>query len=495
MLPSPETYTGNLSLEQQVAMLSEEEVSAVLDGLDLSTLPWDWRWSARPQQYLDPADESWSVLLAMAGRGAGKTKLSTEWVREMDQRWENMPERYGMTGDGTLRIALLSRTAADVRDTLITGPSGLLHIYPPSLQDKVEWVPSLRRLTLPNGAVATTFSAEEPDQLRGPEFHIGLADELAAHRGKPGADGLVAWENLRIACRMGRTPQVVGATTPKRVPLMRKLLKEARDNPKIHVRKMKTFDNPYLSNSYLDLMDSLYGGTSIGAQELDGEMLDDVVGALLKPFHIDKTRITSLPDSFYGDNWIRILGVDPSVSDTPGDECGIVLAGAPKLAQHHQRHAFVAADETLVASPAVWARRVAVLADEHKAMVAVESNQGGALTQLAVTQAAKEMGLPVPRIQQMWATGSKKVRAEPIGIAYERGRIHHLNVFPEMESQLTEWVEGESGYSPDRMDALVWATTPLLIPAVVKSGSGGAGKIQSVNRIRPGLGLTRTGTR
>lgn len=488
-LPIPE---GKYSFEQQVAMLPEEEQAAILEGIDFEELAWDWRWSARPEQYLDPHDESWSVTLAMAGRGAGKTKMSTEWIKAMDAEWANMPERHGITGDGTLRIALLSRTAADVRDTLITGPSGLLHIYPPSLADKVEWVPSLRKLTLPYGGTAITFSAEEPDQIRGPEFHIGLADELAAHRGKPGADGLIAWDNLRIACRMGRTPQVMAATTPKRTPVMRKLLSESLSpEKKIQVRRMRTADNPYLSEAYLAVMDAIYGGTALGTQELDGEMLDDVVGALLKLSHIDSTRVTSVPEEFYSRQWLRVIGVDPSVSDSPTDECGIVVAGAQRLPQTHRRHAYVVEDATLVASPAVWSKRVVELATQYDAIVVVESNQGGAMAELVITQAAKEMGLPAPKIRQAWASTSKKARAEPVGTAYERGRVHHVNYFPEYESALTEWVsKEESGYSPDRMDAGVWALTALLYPESMKNGMPGSGVLHNPNQMRT-LGLGR----
>lgn len=437
LLHDPTELTGVLSLEQQIALLSPAEQEAVLVGLDTQELAYDWRWGARPQQYLDPKDESWAVTLLLAGRGSGKTRSATEWIRAFDEQWASMPERHGHTGDGTLRIGLLSRTAADVRDTLINGPSGLLHIYPPSLADRVEWISSQRRVNLPYGGQIITLSAEEPDQVRGPEFHISLADELAAHRGRPGVDGLTAWDNLRIATRMGRTPQIVAATTPKRSPVMRKLLAEAKDpTNRILLRKMRTEENPYLSESYLAVLYGLYAGTSIGAQELDGEMLDDVQGALVKIGHIDATRVQELPAEFYLPSWQRIVGVDPSVSDKPGDECGIIVAGAKMVHPVHERHAFVVDDRSCVASPAEWSRIVVQTAHEYHASVVVESNQGGAMAAMVIRSAAKEMGMAVPAIRQVWATGSKKTRAEPWGTAYERGRVHHLNVLPEYESQL-----------------------------------------------------------
>lgn len=486
LLHDPADLSGVLSLEQQVALLSWEEQEEILEGLDSDELAYDWRWGARPQQFLDPHDESWAVTLMLAGRGSGKTRSSTEWVRKMDEQWANMPERHGNTGDGTLRVALLSRTAADVRDTLISGPSGLLHIYPPSLQDRVIWTPSLRKVELPFGAQIITLSAEEPDQVRGPEFHIALADELAAHRGRPGVDGLTAWDNLRIACRMGRTPQIVAATTPKRAPVMRKLLSEAKDPVnRIQIRRMKTAENPYLSENYLAVLYGLYAGTSIGAQELDGEMLDDVQGALVKTTHLDANRVHEMPYDFFESGWQRIVGVDPSVSDKPGDECGIVVAGARMVHPVHLRQAFVVDDRSFNGTPAEWALVAVKTANDYKASIVVESNQGGAMAAMVIRTAAKEAGLPVPAIRQVWATGSKKTRAEPMGTAYERGRIHHVNVLPEYESQLTEWVEGESGYSPDRLDAGVWAVTPLLFPESLKGGLPGSSRTRSPNALRP----------
>jgi len=404
----------------------------------------------------------------------------------MDEQWASMPQRHGSTDDGTLRIALLGRTAADVRDTLVNGPSGLMHIYPPSLQDRLVWVPSNRHITLPFGAEVIACSAEEPDQLRGPQFHIGLADELAAHRGRPGVDGLTAWDNLRIACRMGRTPQIVAATTPKRTPQMRKLLAEAQDPAnRILVRRMKTADNPYLSTAYLDVLYGLFDGTTIGAQELDGEMLEDVLGALVKQHIIDDHRVSELPSDFYFQGWQRIVGVDPSISDKPGDECGIIVSGAPMIRPVHHRHAYIVDDRSLNATPAEWARVAVQTAQEYRASVVVESNQGGAMAAMVIKSAAKDLGIPVPPIRQVWASGSKKTRAEPLGTAYERGRVHHLNVLPELEEQLTSWVtKDESGYSPDRLDAAVWSTVPLLFPETLKGGLPGSARAQTPNAYR-----------
>jgi len=480
-----------LSMEQQVALLSPEDQLLMLEGLDPDELLWDWAWGARPQQYLDPFDESWAVALLLAGRGSGKTRGTTEWVRDEDKHWADMPERHGLGADGLLRGALLSRTAADVRDTLINGPSGLLHIYPPSQQDLIEWIPSRRLLILPNGSEWLTFSAEEPDQLRGPAFNLGVADELAAYKGKPGADGLTAWDNLRIATRIGRTPQIVAATTPKRVPLMRKLVQDASDPAKrIMVRKMRTMDNPYLSLSYLDVLDSLYGGTTLGAQELDGEMLDEVAGAMVKSAFIDKNRVTAPPDEWTSNGWYRVLAVDPSVAEKPTDECGIMLITAPKAVIAHKRHAWVLEDYTIYGSPAVWGERAVKMAALNNATIVVESNQGGAMAKLVMEQIAAQLNLPKPMIRMVWASTNKKARAEPVGVAYEKGRVHHVNILPEYETQITEWTK-DSGYSPDRMDAGVWGLSSVLLPQVMKNGLPGGGTATSANH----AGVRRVATK
>ena len=309
-----------------------------------------------------------------------------------------------------------------------------------------------------------------------------MADELAAYKGKVGADGLSAWDNLRIATRLGRTPQIVAATTPKRVPLMRKLVAESADpSKKIMLRKMRTMDNPYLSDAYLEVLEGLYGGTTLGAQELNGDMLDDVDGAMVQTKTIDKYRVLNVPEDHMGPAWHRVLAVDPSVAEKPNDECGIVLVTAPKALPVHKREAYVLEDYSLHASPAIWAKVVVEKANLHRAVIVVESNQGGAMAKLLIQQTAKEMGVPVPMIRSVWASTGKKARSEPVGAAYEKGRVHHVNVLPEYETQITEWTEG-SGYSPDRMDAGVWGLSSLLYPETMKGGLPGSGSSISANR-------------
>lgn len=446
----------DLSLEQRVALLTPQQQEHLLAELDPEMLAWDWAWSARPSQYLDVEDDSWSVTLLLGGRGAGKTRSVTEWARDLDQNWDRLHRDPGER----MRGALLARTAGDVRDTLLQGPSGLLHIWPPSLVDGVVWTPSRRELVLPGGSTWTTFSGEAPDQLRGPAQHVAVVDELAAHNGKPGVDGLTAWDNVRIGTRMGRHPQVVASTTPKRTAVMRALLAEARTKPTVHLRQMRTLDNAWLAQVYLDTVVELFGGTTIGRQELDGVMLDDVEGALLTQEVFDTTRVNRLPPGGpRGAGWIRIVAVDPSVAERPQDECGIVVLATPGGLPVINRQCYVLEDLSARMNPSRWGRAVAEAAYRWDADVVAEVNQGGALVRRVIAEEAARLGRPAPRVREVHSKVGKALRAEPIVAAYERGRIHHLHTFPELEDQWCSWVPGQSGYSPDRLDACLVAGT------------------------------------
>jgi len=659
--------------------------------------------------------------------------MGSQWIRALDQNWATLGR-----DSGHMRFALLGRTAADVRDVMLEGPSGLLNIYPPSLQDQVIWTPTRRRIELPGGAVGLVNSAEEPDQLRGPAFHCfpagtlvrtssgpvpiekvqvgdlvwtrtglcpveatsvsksevatlthargqlvgtaehpvltqrgwiplsfvsptdtlvgwangsgrstigdgligsGMARRLsgvltpsgqqltvdsqflpgmksiisistasmmsratsllsppkrtrhstrqlsspgfvnsakspstsmrlgatpssvlsASYRGigqyKPYQIGsglktsssactaglsselvlesiavkdvstsghvtdvynlmvqgtpeffandvlvhncswsdetasykqvrsmaegnLTAWENLRIATRLGTHPQILATTTPKRIPLLKTLLAEAEDQPgKFILRRGKTTDNVKLSSGYLDTLFGLYGGTQLGKQELEGEMLDDVVGAMTSEVIIEQYRVTGLP---IGIPWIKIVGVDPSVAEKPHDECGIVVVYISNTYPVLKRHAFIVEDLSLRASPTVWGDVVVRAAHEHGATVVAETNQGANLVKQMVRQSAAAANLQNPQIREVWSSKSKSVRSEPVGGAYARGRIHHVNFLPELEDQIGTWVPGESGYSPDRMDALVHACAAGMFPEALINGAPGSTTLHSV---------------
>jgi predicted phage terminase large subunit-like protein len=465
----------DLSLEQQVALLSEEEQEAILADLDIDALPWDWNWAARPSQQL-PMEEygtgsDWVMALINAGRGYGKTRTGAEYVRELDQRWHTLGRDPGQD----LRIALLGRTAADVRDTILNGESGLLNIFPPSERDKVEWISSQRRVNLPNGGFCLCFSAEEPDQLRGPQFHFGWGDEMAAYKQIKGEGNLDAWTNLRIAVRLGLMPQVLGTTTPKRVKILRELIAEIKANPDTMIlRTGRTTDNVHLAEAYLNTLFALYGNTTLGAQELDGQMLDAVAGATVDIGPIDDNRVTGIPNP-QGTRWIRVISVDPSVAEKPRDLCGITVVYAPLTYPVLKRQAYVVDDLSIKGSPTIWGDRVIKAAIQHRAAIIVENNQGGALVRRMLQERAAARNVEPPPIREVWASKGKQIRAENIGAAYQRGRVHHVNVLPDLEDQLTSWTPDDKGYSPDRLDSVVHALSAVLFPeALIKGGVPGS---------------------
>ena len=477
-IPAPPA--SDLSLEHQVALLPLEEQEQILETMDLDELVYDWGWSARPSQQFPMRPEEpgydWNLAVMLAGRGYGKTLTGAQWLRKMDAEWRTLGR-----DDGHLRFCMLGRTAGDVRDVMLEGPSGLLSIYPPSERSRVTWIPSRRRVELPNGSVGLCFSSEEPDQLRGPGFHAGWADELAAHKQVRMAEGdASAWENLRIAVRLGEIPQVLATTTPKRVPVVREILKEKGEKPdKVLLRRGRTFDNPHLHRAYLDTLLSLYGGTALGQQELEGMVLDTVRGAMTDEPVINRFRLATLP---VGIPWIKVIGVDPSVAERPHDECGIVVVYISRTWPVLKRHAFVVDDLSDRMSPAQWSEVVLNAAEQHEATVVVETNQGGNVVTQLLRQTAMSKNKPVPQIRETWSSKAKAVRAEPVGAAYSRGRVHHINVLAELESQISSWVQGETGYSPDRQDALVHACASGMFPeALINGGLGGAALRSAAN--------------
>lgn len=242
------------------------------------------------------------------------------------------------------------------------------------------------------------------------------------------------------------------------------------------MRRGRTFDNKYLSEAYLDVLLGLYGGTALGRQELEGEILDDVAGAMVSEATINAHRVTKLPP---GIPWIRLIGVDPSVAERPHDECGIVVVYISQTQPVWKRHAFIIDDLSVRTSPDKWGDIVVKAAHEHGATVVVETNQGGNVVTQMLRQSAHAAGLAVPMIRESWSSKAKAVRAEPVGGAYAKGRIHHVNVLAELESQITSWVATESGYSPDRMDALVHACAGGMFPEALINGIPGTAAIRS----------------
>lgn len=452
------------SIMEQIADLPEAERAMVLAGMDADSLLWDWSVWGRPEQFC-PEGEDWNIWLVLAGRGFGKTRLAAEWVRDQ--------AKYTTTGQR--RFALVARTAADVRDVIVEGESGIMNVSPPS--EKPLYEPSKRRLTWPNGNTATLFTADEPDSLRGPQFTHAWGDEIAAWRQTPDAAGMTAFDNLRVGTRLGAYPKMVVTTTPKRVPLLYKLLEEADKGRNVVVTRGSTLDNAgNLSGAYLDTMLGVYQGTSLAKQELYGEMLDNVEGALWTEEMIEKNRHGNYPSS----TPLRVIGVDPSVAENPRDECGIVVVSSTADRDLYKRQAWVVEDASVLGSPSVWAMRVVEMARKWGCPVVAEVNQGGALVKNAIHTID-----PNVTVLEVHSKYGKALRAEPITLAYEQGRVHHVGYLTDLESQMYSWIPGE-GKSPDRVDALVHALTALLIkPPAGFSGGKITARSMGARKISP----------
>lgn len=399
------------------------------NGKRLTQIAFDWSFWRRPDQAEPTGD--WRCWLLLAGRGFGKTRAGAEWVRARAE------------ADGRLRIALVAATMADARAIMVEGESGLLSIAPEDMRPHFE--PSLHRLIWPNGAIAKLYSAAEPEGLRGPEHHFAWADECAKW---DNADAV--WDNMAMSLRLGTAPQVIATTTPRPVPLIRRLMAEQR----VVTTRGRMADNALnLANPFVAAMQSVYAGTRLGRQELDGELIEDVDGALWTRAMIEAARTSAVP------NLTRtIIGVDPPAGRN-GDACGIVAAalGADGLA-------YILEDASLSgASPEGWARQVAALAEKHGAdRVIAEANNGGDMVDSVLRGAAPS--LPVRLVH---AARGKVARAEPVAALYERGKVRHAGRFPALEDELCGLCTGGAyhgpGRSPDRADALVWAVTELMV--------------------------------
>ena len=425
---------------EQLAHLPEEQRNEILAGFDPDNLLWDWSVWGRPEQQAPIGD--WNIWAYIAGRGAGKTRTAAEWVRE--------EAKYTTTGQR--RFALVARTAADVRDVIVEGESGIINVTPPSERPLYE--PSKRRLTWPNGNTATCFTADEPDSLRGPQFTHAWGDEVAAWRQTPDAAGMTAFDNLRVGTRLGLNPKIMVTTTPKRVPLLYQLIAEAEKTGKVVITKGSTLDNSgNLSQAYIDAIVGVYEGTRLAAQELYGEMLSDVEGALWTQELIDRGREMQLPMG----TPLRCIGVDPSVAENPRDECGIVVVASTGDRDLYKRQSWVLEDASIHGSPEVWANKVVAMARKWGCPVVAEVNQGGALVRNAINTID-----PTVKVLEVHSKYGKALRAEPITLAYEQNRVHHVGYLGDLESQMCAWIPGE-GKSPDRVDALVHALTALLI--------------------------------
>lgn len=419
--------------------LGEIERTAILETFskaERKELRFHWELWARSRQL--PPEGDWRVWLICAGRGFGKTRAGAEWVRRVARR------------DPETRIALVGATLPEARAVMVEGESGIIACCPPSFQPRFE--PSLRRLSFPNGAIATLFSAAEPESLRGPQHSHAWCDELAKWEIAGGrADR--AWDNLSLGMRLGNVPRMLVTTTPRAVPLMKKLM-AGNDGGDTVIMRGRSEDNATnLPSRFLRDMRRQYGQSALGRQELDGEMLLDCEGALWTRGLLERCR------SAGGGELTRVVvGVDPPAS-AKGDACGIVVAGLGS-----DGHGYVLEDCSVRRpTPERWARATADAAARwHADRVIAEANQGGAMVE-SVLRAAS-IDLPVRLVH---ASRGKVARAEPVVALYEAGRVRHVGAFPALEDEMTGLSAGGEyrgpGRSPDRADALVWALTELML--------------------------------
>jgi phage terminase large subunit-like protein len=317
----------------------------------------------------------------------------------------------------------------------------------------------------------TCFSADEPDQLRGPQFHIGVADELAAHKQVKGADNLTAWQNMEFAVRLGNCPQIAALTTPKRVASIKKLIKDAKTKTGILLRRGKTADNIHLDPAWYQKLLDTYGGTEMGKQELEGEMLGAITGAIATQDRLDVNRVSELP--VIAGHWLKYVGLDPSTSENFRDEAGIVVVYVPRIAPVSKRHAYIVEDHSDNYTPDQWAEKAVTVAHKHGATIVAEVNQGGSMVKNALAQVAKDLGIDCPPIRETWSSKAKAIRAEPVGIAIARGRVHMVGSDMELlEDELTSWIPTDA-YSPDRLDAMVFGVIAGIFDKALTQGAPG----------------------
>jgi phage terminase large subunit-like protein len=414
------------SLAHRLALLPTDDRATILSAVsekEAAFYLYDWEgvW-ARSEQL--PPDGDWTIWLLLAGRGFGKTLTGSQWVRK---RVESGIAR---------RIALVAPTSADVRDIVAEGTSGIMSVFPPHQRPIYE--PSKRRITFHTGAIATTYSADEPDRIRGGNFDTAWCDELSSYRYPD------AFDMLMFGLRVGPQPRCLVTTTPKPTRLVRDLL--SRDGKDVVATRGSTYANAdNLSPTFLDQIVKRYAGTRLSRQEIMGELLLDVPGALWNLAMFDERR--PAPDLKR-----VVVAIDPAAStNEDSDETGIIVCG-----QGVDNDWYVLADRSGSFAPHEWAKRAIAAYDEFQAdRIVAEVNNGGDMVESTLRTVRKS--IPYKKVH---ASRGKAIRAEPIASLYAQGHVWHTRAFDALEDQLVNWTP-DSGDSPDRLDALVWAMTEL----------------------------------
>ncbi|MCO6389516.1 ATP-binding protein [Aliihoeflea aestuarii] len=406
-----------------------------LDAYSEALTRGEWFSTAHPAQY--PIRSLKPTWLVLGGRGAGKTRLGTEWVNALVR---GLPPFGRKTRD--MRIALIGETLGDVREVMVEGPSGLVA---QARRNRPRYEAGRRRLVWDSGAVAYAFSSEDPESLRGPQFHAAWCDELAKWR-HPQA----CFDMLQFGLRLGERPTQIITTTPRPLPLVKALIAD----PDVTVTRLKTTDNrANLASGFIDAIRKRYAGSRLERQELDGELIEDRDGALWSRAQIE----TAVPGERMGLTRIVVAVDPPASSGKAADACGIVVAG---LAEDGR--AVVLEDATVQGlKPQGWAARIVEAFHRHEAdCVVAEVNQGGDM--VGAVLSAIDATLPVKPVR---ATRGKWLRAEPVAALYHQGKVVHGRRFPELEDEMCDFgPDGLSnGRSPDRLDALVWALNELFL--------------------------------
>ncbi len=429
-----------------LACAKPELVKEFIDGLSdhaLAALPYVFEFWALEHQL--PPEGDWRSWVIMGGRGAGKTRAGAEWVRSMVEG--DTPLAKGRAK----RVALVGDTYDQVRDIMVFGDSGILACSPPDRRP--DWQATRRRLVWPNGAIAECHSASSPEELRGPQFDAAWLDELAKW-----SKGQDAWDMLQFGLRLGHNPQQVITTTPKNVEVLKRILETSST---VVTSAATEANSAYLADNFLEEVRARFGGTRLGRQELDGEFLEDAEGALWTSEMLAAARVREVPE------FDRIVvAVDPVVSKGKNaDACGIVVVGGVLKGPPRDWRAVVIEDATIQgASPSGWARAaLAALARHGGDRIVAEINQGGLLVEEVLRQED-----PFVPFKGVHATKGKEIRAEPVAALYEQGRVGHYGDLVALEDEMSQMtVSGYKGRrSPDRVDALVWAVTEMIVSHV-----------------------------
>ncbi len=440
-----DSYVSRIAYHELRKYLTIAEIADIVKLLpdkEAYKLRYDYEFWARPGQLL-PTSRSWRVWFLKGGRGSGKTWVGSQVVK----KWSHEVPR----------MLLVGRTAYDVRDTMVEGESGIMAMSPKMWRP--DYQPSKRRLVWPNGAQAMLRSADEPDSVRGPNVYKAWGDELAAWR-----YGRETWDNIMMALRMGDDPQMVVTSTPRPTKLVKDIL--AMDSTISNTES--TFANmENLAVAWAEDIIARYRNTRTGLQELLGQVLDDNPQALWNRGLLDATRVSVTPDLDE-----IVVAVDPATAETESEtlrglgkvreddslaDTGIVVVGREGIKGDPSAHGYVLDDLTIHGSPNEWAMQVVSAYHKYRAdSVVAEANNGGALVKANIHSVDPDV--PVTLV---YAARGKVTRAEPVSNIYTQKRGHHMGLFGALEDQMCEWQPGMK--SPDRIDALVWGYTHLMI--------------------------------